>query len=92
MGAEIPQAAGLFFPDRIERPTEAPIVALEKKPRHEELKRTARLASKKYSADLEQNILINQNSTKKNRLTFARRLSPKKFIFDQTLINALLSL
>ena len=35
--AEIPQAAVLFFPDVTERPTEAPVMALEKKQRNEEL-------------------------------------------------------
>ena len=34
---KIPQAAGLFFPDIIERPKEAPIMALEKKSWNEEL-------------------------------------------------------
>ena len=42
IGAQIPQAGVLFFPDRIERPMEAPILALEKKHCNEELQRIAR--------------------------------------------------
>ncbi len=35
--AQIPQAAGLFFPDAEERPTEAPYGLLEKRSCNEEL-------------------------------------------------------
>ena len=49
IGAEIPQAAGLFFPGIKERLEEAPFMTLEKKHCHEELQSIARIASKKYS-------------------------------------------
>ena len=51
IGTEIPQAAGLFFPYIIERPTEAPIMSLEKKTCNEELQSIARLASENYKSD-----------------------------------------
>ena len=44
---QIPQAAGLFFLGRKERPKEAPLLAFEKKHCNEELKSIARIASKK---------------------------------------------